>query len=91
FLQDRFAAERGMVDRIERVIAAFVEDAQREGDVRPIKPVSASRLVQSLFDALALPDMSVSPAEILEFAMIGLLADASRLPEIRTAAAALAI
>ncbi len=86
FGNDRFAAERELVDRIDRVIADMVADAQREGDVRPMDPVSASRLVQSLFDALAIPAMAVSPAEILEFAMTGLLSDSARLPEIRSAA-----
>ena len=86
FVNDRFVAERELVDRVDRVLADMVADAQREGDVRPMDPVSASRLVQSLFDALAIPAMAVSPAEILEFAMTGLLTDSARLSEIRSAA-----
>lgn len=91
FVNDRFAAERELVDRIDGVITHLVTDAQREGDVRPIDPVSASRLVQSLFDALAVPEMSVTPAEILKFAMIGLLTDAAALPEIRFCAETLTL
>ncbi|MBZ1521852.1 hypothetical protein J6K68_11660, partial [Leuconostoc mesenteroides] len=52
-------------------------------DVRAMHPLSAARLVQALFDALALPEFAVSPDEIVEFAMTALLSDPDRLAEIR--------
>ena len=75
---------------VERLLVEFVEEGQAEGDLRAMNPLSASRLVQALFDALT-PQLLVNPDEILEFAMIGLLADPARLPEIRSAAADLDI
>lgn len=88
--QDQFTAERALAAKVEGALAALVEAAQAEGDVRAMNPVSASRLLQALFDALT-PQLTVSPEEILEFAMTALLADPARLGEIRRAAAALEI
>ena len=76
--------------KVEHQLADLIETAQAEGDVRAMNPISASRLVQALFDALT-PQLTVSPDEIVEFAMIGLLADPARLAEIRSAADALDI
>lgn len=87
--QDRFDAERELLHRFDRVVVDWVTEGLAEGDVRPMNPVSGARLVQALFDALALPEIAVSPAEIVEFALTGLLADAERLPDIRAAADAL--
>ncbi|MFI9407727.1 TetR/AcrR family transcriptional regulator [Nocardia sp. NPDC052316] len=89
--RDRFVDELELVSRLDRVVIAMVEAAQREGDVRAMNPVSGARLVQALFDALALPEIAVSPAEIVEFALTGLLADAGRLPDIERAAAELVV
>ncbi|MEM6110697.1 helix-turn-helix domain-containing protein [Mycobacterium sp. 050272] len=88
--QDSFTTEQALALKIERALADLVETAQAEGDVRAMNPISASRLLQALFDALT-PQLTVSPDEILEFAMIGLLADPARLPEIRSASGALDI
>ncbi|WP_433579850.1 TetR/AcrR family transcriptional regulator [Nocardia brasiliensis] len=87
--RERFTAELGLVTRLDRIVIELVTAGQREGDVRAMDPVSGARLVQALFDALALPEIAVSPAEIVEFALTGLLADPARLPEIRRAAQAL--
>ncbi|AFU01348.1 TetR/AcrR family transcriptional regulator [Nocardia brasiliensis] len=87
--RERFTAELGLVTRLDRLVIDLVTAGQREGDVRAMDPVSGARLVQALFDALALPEIAVSPAEIVEFALTGLLADPARLPEIRRAAQAL--
>ncbi|MFI6218186.1 TetR/AcrR family transcriptional regulator [Nocardia brasiliensis] len=87
--RERFTAELGLVTRLDRIVIDLVTAGQREGDVRAMDPVSGARLVQALFDALALPEIAVSPAEIVEFALTGLLADPARLPEIRRAAQAL--
>ncbi|MBF6210268.1 TetR/AcrR family transcriptional regulator [Nocardia puris] len=87
--QDRFDAERELLHRFDRVVVDWVTEGLAEGEVRPMNPVSGARLVQALFDALALPEIAVSPAEIVEFALTGLLADAGRLPDIRAAAEAL--
>ena len=83
--QDRFSAEQELAAKIERALADLIEAAQAEGDVRAMNPISASRLLQALFDALT-PSLKVSPDEILEFAMVALLADPTRLAEIRSAA-----
>ncbi|SOX53317.1 TetR/AcrR family transcriptional regulator [Mycobacterium ahvazicum] len=88
--QDSFTAEQALASKIEQALADLVETAQAEGDVRAMNPISASRLLQALFDALT-PQLTVSPDEIVEFAMIGLLTDQARLPEIRSAADALDI
>ncbi|KIA65882.1 TetR/AcrR family transcriptional regulator [Nocardia vulneris] len=87
--RERFTAELGLVTRLDRIVIELVTAGQREGDVRAMNPVSGARLVQALFDALALPEIAVRPAEIVEFALTGLLADPARLPEIRRAAQAL--
>ncbi|QBS45080.1 TetR/AcrR family transcriptional regulator [Nocardia sp. CS682] len=84
--RERFVDELELVSRLDRVVIAMVEAGQREGDVRAMNPVSGARLVQALFDALALPEISVSPAEIVEFALIGLLAEPGRLAEVERAA-----
>jgi AcrR family transcriptional regulator len=83
--QDRFTAEQELAAKIEHALAGLIETAQAEGDVRAMNPISASRLLQALFDALT-PQLTVSPDEILEFAMLALLADPTRLDEIRSAA-----
>ncbi|MEE3066138.1 MAG: helix-turn-helix domain-containing protein [Actinomycetota bacterium] len=88
--QDSFTAEQALALKIEHALADLVETAQAEGDVRAMNPISASRLLQALFDALT-PQLTVNPDEIVEFAMIGLLIDQARLPEIRLAADALDI
>ncbi|MEE6139579.1 helix-turn-helix domain-containing protein [Mycobacterium sp. 050128] len=88
--QDSFGAEQALALKIEHALAGLVETAQAEGDARAMDPISASRLLQALFDALT-PQLAVSPDEILEFAMIALLADPARLPEIRSAANSLDI
>jgi len=88
--QDPFTAERELASKVERLLATMVEAGQAEGDLRVMNPLAASRLVQALFDALT-PQIQVNPDEILEFAMIGLLTDPARLPEVRSAAAALDI
>jgi AcrR family transcriptional regulator len=88
--QDAFTAEQELAAKVERALADLVEAGQAEGDLRAMNPVSASRLLQALFDALT-PQLTVSPDEILEFGMVGLLADPARLPEIRSAAASLEI
>lgn len=87
--RERFTAERELVERLDRTVITLVTAGRQEGDVRELNPVSGARLVQALFDALALPEIAVSPAEIVEFALTGLLADPSRLPEFRRAADAL--
>ncbi|WP_069167319.1 TetR/AcrR family transcriptional regulator [Nocardia altamirensis] len=89
--RERFAAELDLVAQFDRAVIAMVEAGQEEGDIRGMNPVSGARLVQALFDALALPEIAVSPAEIVEFAMTGLLADPARLPEIHLAADALVL
>ncbi|MFG1796017.1 TetR/AcrR family transcriptional regulator [Nocardia sp. NPDC049149] len=89
--RERFAAELDLVAQFDRAVIGMVEAGQEEGDIRAMNPVSGARLVQALFDALALPEIAVSPAEIVEFAMTGLLADPARLPEIQRAADALAL
>jgi hypothetical protein len=88
--QDPFTAEQALASKIERALAELVETGQAEGDLRAMNPLSAARLLQALFDALT-PQLVVSPPEILEFAMIALLADPTRLTEIRSAADALEI
>ena len=88
--QDRFTAEQELAAKVERALTELVETGQAEGDLRAMNPVSASRLLQALFDALT-PQLAVSPHEILEFAMIAMLADPARLTEIRCAANALDI
>ncbi|CAM4524197.1 TetR/AcrR family transcriptional regulator [Nocardia ninae] len=89
--RERFVDELELVSRLDRVVIAMVEAGQREGDVRAMNPVSGARLVQALFDALALPEIAVSPGEIVEFALIGLLAEPGRLPEVERAADALVV
>lgn len=88
--QDSFAAEQELIAKLEGRLADLVEAAQAEGDVRAMNPISAARLLEALFDGLT-PQLLVSPDEILEFAMAALLADPSRLSEIRSAAGALDI
>ncbi|WP_431040789.1 TetR/AcrR family transcriptional regulator [Streptomyces sp. P1-3] len=80
--RDRFAAERKLTERLERQVTEMIAQGQREGDVRPINSVSGARLVLALFDALALPEIAVSPPEIVDFAFTALLTDPSRLPEL---------
>ncbi|QUR66709.1 TetR/AcrR family transcriptional regulator [Mycobacterium spongiae] len=89
--QDPFAGERELVAEMERALVGLIETGQGEGDVRALHPLSAARMVQALFDALALPEMAVSPNEIVEFAMTALLTEPDRLTEIRRAADALEI
>ena len=89
--QDRFVTEQALVSKFERVIADLIEAGQNEGDVRAMNPVSAARLVQALFDAMALPEIAVSPDEIVEFALTALLSVPARLAEIASAADALEI
>lgn len=89
--QESFVAERELVAEMERALVGLIETGQGEGDVRAMHPLSAARLVQALFDALALPEFAVSPDEIVEFAMTALLSDPDRLAEIRAAADALEI
>ncbi|BBX74483.1 hypothetical protein MSHI_23890 [Mycobacterium shinjukuense] len=73
---------------LERALVGLIQTGQDEGDLRAMNPLSAARLVQALFDALALPEFAVSPAEIVEFAMTALLSNPERLAEIRSAAEA---
>ena len=89
--EDRFVTEQALVSKFERVIADLIEAGQNEGDVRAMNPVSAARLVQALFDAMALPEIAVSPNEIVEFALTALLSVPARLAEIASAADALEI
>ncbi|WP_186242387.1 TetR/AcrR family transcriptional regulator [Mycobacterium simulans] len=89
--QDAFVTERELVAEIERALVGLIETGQAECDVRAMSPLSAARLVQALFDALALPEFAVSPDEIVEFAMTALVSDPTRLAEIRSAANALEI
>jgi AcrR family transcriptional regulator len=89
--QERFTTEQALVSRFEHVVVDLIEAGQSEGDLRAMNPVSAARLVQALFDALALPEISVRPDEIVEFAMTALLSDPNRLAEISSAADALEI
>jgi len=89
-LQDRFATEMALALKIESALAGLIETGQAEGDVRAMNPISGSRLLQALFDGLT-PQLEVSPPEIVEFAMTALLADPTRLAEIRSAADALEI
>ncbi|MFF3227411.1 TetR/AcrR family transcriptional regulator [Nocardia suismassiliense] len=84
--RERFVDELELVSRLDRVVIAMVEAGQREGDVRAMNPVSGARMVQALFDALALPEIAVSPEEIVEFALIGVLAEPGQLPEVKRAA-----
>jgi AcrR family transcriptional regulator len=88
--QDSFITEQALVLKIEHVLVELIEAGQAEGDLRAMNPVSAARLVQALFDALT-PQLEVSPDEILEFGMHALLADPTRLAEVRSAADALDI
>ncbi|KAA1250411.1 TetR/AcrR family transcriptional regulator [Mycobacterium simiae] len=83
---DSFLRERELVDELERALVGLIETAQGEGDLRVMNPVSAARLVQALFDALALPEFAVSPDEIVEFAMTALVSDPNSLPAVRSAA-----
>lgn len=76
--QESFVAERELVAEMERALVGLIETGQGEGDVRAMHPLSAARLVQALFDALALPEFAVSPDEIVEFAMTALLSDPDR-------------
>ncbi|WP_188194724.1 TetR/AcrR family transcriptional regulator [Nonomuraea sp. SYSU D8015] len=87
--QDRFADERAQLQRLEQFAAAFIEGGQREGDLRPMDPLSGARLVLALFDALAVPEIAVSVEEIVDFAMTGLVNDRAALDGIRREAAAL--
>jgi AcrR family transcriptional regulator len=87
--QEQFEAERTLVRRFEDVVFDFVRSGQREGDVRDIDPLSGARLVLALCDALAVPAIAVDPQEIVDFALIGLLAKPTRLTQIRRKAEAL--
>jgi AcrR family transcriptional regulator len=89
--QNRFTTEQALVSQFERAIVDLIEAGQNEGDLRAVNPVSAAGLVQALFEALALPEIAVSPNEIAEFAMTALLSDPDRLAEISFAADALDI
>ncbi|WP_067831857.1 TetR/AcrR family transcriptional regulator [Actinomadura kijaniata] len=86
--QDRFAAERRALDRLEQVTTDLVARGQAEGDLRPLDPRSGARMVLALFDALALPETAVAAREIADFALHGLLADPARLDDLRREAAA---
>jgi AcrR family transcriptional regulator len=88
---DSFAGERELIWQMERALVRLIETGQSEGDVRAMNPLSAARLVQALFDALALPEIAVRPDEIVEFAMTALLSNPRRLAKIRSAADALGI
>lgn len=83
--QDRFTAEQALALKVERALVELIETGQAEGDLRAMNPISAARLLQALFDALT-PQLMVTPEEILEFAMTAVLADPTRLAEIRSAA-----
>ncbi|KLO33457.1 TetR/AcrR family transcriptional regulator [Mycobacterium haemophilum] len=89
--EDSFTKERELISQMERALVGLIETAQAEGDVRAMNSLSAARLVQALFDALALPEIAVSPDEIVEFAMTALLANPKRLAKICSAADALNI
>ncbi|MFD9942692.1 TetR/AcrR family transcriptional regulator [Nonomuraea sp. NPDC059023] len=89
--RDRFAAERKLIERLELQVTDMIVQGQREGDVRPVNPVSGARLVLVLFDAMALPEFAVSPPEIIDFAFTALLNDPSRLPELQRQANALTL
>ncbi|WP_433336618.1 TetR/AcrR family transcriptional regulator [Spirillospora sp. CA-294931] len=86
---DRFADERALMDRLERVAAELIERGQAEGDLRPMDPLSGARMVLALFDAMALPEIAVSAAEIVDFALTGLAGDRAAVEAIRREAAAL--
>lgn len=86
--QDQFTAEQELALKVEHALEALVDAGQAEGDLRAMNPTSASRLLQALFDGLT-PQLTVSPDEILEFGMRALLADPTRLAEIRSVADAL--
>ncbi|MBB5079470.1 TetR/AcrR family transcriptional regulator [Nonomuraea endophytica] len=81
--RDRFAAERALIEQLERQVTDMITQGLREGDVRPINPVTGARLVLVLFDAMALPEFAVSPPEIIDFAFTALLNDPSHLPELQ--------
>ncbi len=87
--QDSFAAERELIRQFDAVVVDLVTAAQEQGDVRAMNPATGARLVIALFDVLAVPEYAVSPAEIVDFAFTGLLADLARLPRVRAAADAL--
>ncbi|MFI9551174.1 TetR/AcrR family transcriptional regulator [Nonomuraea endophytica] len=87
--RDRFAAERKLIEQLERQVTDMITQGLREGDVRPINPVTGARLVLVLFDAMALPEFAVSPPEIIDFAFTALLNDPSHLPELQQQADAL--
>lgn len=87
--RERFTAERELISAVDRIVIGLISDAQRENDIRAMNAVSAARLVQALFDAMAVPEIAVSTDEIVEFAMTGLLSDTTRLGWIRCAAIAL--
>jgi len=89
--EDSFTKERKLISQMEHALVGLIETAQGEGDVRAMNPLSAARMVQALFDALALPEIAVSPDEIVEFAMTALLSNPKRLVKIRSAADALTI
>ncbi|MEV4895370.1 TetR/AcrR family transcriptional regulator [Nonomuraea sp. NPDC055795] len=89
--RDRFAAERKLIERLEVQVTDMIVQGQREGDVRPVNPVTGARLVLVLFDAMALPEFAVSPPEIIDFAFTALLNDPSRLPELHNQADALVL
>jgi AcrR family transcriptional regulator len=89
--QDHFATEQALVSKFEHAVVDLIEAGQNEGDVRAMNPLSAARMVQALFDALALPEIAVSPDEIVEFAMTALLSDPTRQAEIASTADALEI
>lgn len=89
--RDHFTAEQELLHRFDGVVIDLVTAGRREGDVRPMNPVSGARLIQALFDALALPPIAVSPSEIVEFALLGLLADPAALPQVQRTADALVL
>ncbi|WP_067464862.1 TetR/AcrR family transcriptional regulator [Nocardia amamiensis] len=89
--REQFAAEQELINRVDRVVIDLVTAGQLEGDIRAMNPVSGARLVQALFDALALPSIAVSPGEIVEFALLGLLSDPGTLESVQRNADALVL
>ncbi|WP_188194706.1 TetR/AcrR family transcriptional regulator [Nonomuraea sp. SYSU D8015] len=87
--QEHFASERALLDRLDRLVAELIGRGQREGDLRPMDPLSASRLVMALFDAMAMPEIAVRGEELIDFAMNGLVEDRNALEDIYREAAAL--
>lgn len=89
--QERFAEEQRLISRIDHAVIELIEAGQAEGDLRPVNSIAAASLVQALFDTLAVPNVVVTPDEVVEFALTALLAAPDRLSEMRCAADALEI